>query len=122
MVQHLGGDFEFWVVTRDRDLGDSAPYAEVARSQWTEHRGARVYSATPSELTPWGIRRIARSAAPDVYYVNSFFARRFSWIPLALRSAGLVPSRPCVLAPRGELLAGALALKARRKRAFLALA
>jgi glycosyltransferase involved in cell wall biosynthesis len=122
LVKHLGRSFEFWVVTRDRDYGDTRPYPGVPVSRWTKLGDAQVYYASPAELTPWGIRRISRSAAPDVYYVNSLFDRWFSILPLALRGAGLVPPRPCVLAPRGELSPGALGLKAIKKGGFLAIA
>lgn len=43
MVEHLGNDFEFWIVTRDRDLGDTVPYADVIINEWNDVHGAKVF-------------------------------------------------------------------------------
>src|SRR4030095_14144490 len=58
--------------------------------------------------------------APAAVSLNSFFARAFSINPVLLRRLGRIPSLPIVLAPRGEFSPGALQIKPRRKRAWLA--
>jgi glycosyltransferase involved in cell wall biosynthesis len=55
----------------------------------------------------------------DLIYLNSFFDREYSLPILALHKVGLIPRRPILVAPRGELLANALALKSGRKRFFM---
>lgn len=42
MVEALGDDFEFSIVTADRDLGDTKPYAGVERLEWVGVGKARV--------------------------------------------------------------------------------
>jgi glycosyltransferase involved in cell wall biosynthesis len=53
-------------------------------------------------------------------YLNSFFSRPFSINVVLLRRLGRIPWLPIVLAPRGEFSPGALRIKPRRKRAWLA--
>jgi glycosyltransferase involved in cell wall biosynthesis len=119
LVRRLGPEFEFWVLTRDHDKGDSAPYPDVKLSEWTEHGGARVYYAPERELTLAGVRRIAASARPDLHYVNGFFAPTFAMLPVAFKSVRLLAPAPMILAPRGEFSLGALEIKSRRKTAVL---
>ena len=64
------------------------------------------------------IRRI-RETGPQVIYLNSLFDHSFGILPLLVARA-LHSAVPVVLAPRGELSAGALTLKKRKKRIFIA--
>ena len=34
LVEYLGDEFQFKVITRDRDFGDSKPYAGVEINKW----------------------------------------------------------------------------------------
>ena len=43
IVQSLGGEFEFFLLTQDRDLGDKRPYEGVASNAWTRVGAANVY-------------------------------------------------------------------------------
>ena len=122
LVQQLGPEFEFWIVTADRDLGDRKPYADVTPSRWLSCDGSRLYYAKPSEFTPMGLRSITASVRPHLSYVNSFFSPKFSMLPIAMRRLRLASSAPMLLAPRGEFSPGALGIKATKKAAFLAIA
>jgi glycosyltransferase involved in cell wall biosynthesis len=122
MVDGLGEFVDFRIVTADRDAGDVEAYASVERDAWQQYAGARVYYASPASQTLTGLRRVIRSVGCDVLYLNSFFHPIFTIRPLLLRRLGLIPRLPTVIAPRGELSAGALALKSTKKRAYLALA
>jgi glycosyltransferase involved in cell wall biosynthesis len=54
-----------------------------------------------------------------VLYLNSFFCRRFSMLPMLMRWLNLCRVRKLVLAPRGEFSPGALQLKRTRKRVYI---
>lgn len=69
-----------------------------------------------------GLIRFLRNTSHDVLYLDTFFNTRCTILPLFLRRLGLVGPKPVVLAPRGELDSGALALKLVKKRAFLPIA
>lgn len=118
LVQQLGDEFRFKIVTRDRDHQDMAPYPDVLVNGWNEVGKASVYYASAKMRTPAGMRRILRDSGCDVLYPNSLLSPSFSILPLTLRRLGLIHLCPVVLAPRGEFAPGAMALKARKKQAF----
>ncbi len=55
----------------------------------------------------------------DLLALNGLFDPVFTLSALVLRKIGLIPVRPTLLWPRGELSPGALALKATKKKAYL---
>ena len=114
----LGEEFDFYVVTRDRDATDAGPYPDVPRDRWVPVGNAQVLYT--SDLGFRSIRRRIREVVPDMVYLGSFFSR-FTIKALLLRRLGLLPT-PVVLAPRGEFGCGALTLKRLRKTAYLKLA
>ncbi|MGF1455597.1 MAG: glycosyltransferase family 4 protein [Alphaproteobacteria bacterium] len=131
MVEALGDRIEFLIATSDRDSVDNAAerasrYPGIEPGRWYPVGKAQVtYIEKPS--SPVGIltavRRligILNDTRPDLVYLNSFFDPAFSVGPmvhLAVRS----PKTRVLIAPRGEFDAGALGLKARKKRLFLSL-
>lgn len=119
MVERLGGEFPFRVVTRDRDLGDAGPYPGVPAGVPVPVGRAEVVYLAPGRGWARNMRRAAGAGA-RVLYLNSLFSPRFTLAPLRLLRTGRIPELPVVLAPRGELSPGALSLKAAKKRVFLA--
>ena len=100
LVEQLGAEYEFWIVTRDRDLGDDAPYAGIVPGRWHPLDAARVYHAAPQDLAPAALARLLAATPADLLYLNSFFSPRMSILPLLLRRLGRIPQWPVVLAPR----------------------
>lgn len=121
LVDRLGDAFDFRIVTADRDLGSDVPYHGVPTRQWLPVGQAQVMYLAPSERTLAIISGILRDTPHDAIYLNSFFDPVFTTLPLLARRLGRVPRGPgAIIAPRGEFAAGALRLKAARKRVFLA--
>jgi hypothetical protein len=111
-VDHLGDEFEIRIVTRDRDMLNAKPYVGVVVDGWNTVGKAQVFYASDKTVTLRGIARLLRETPHDVLYLNSFFAFGFTGLPLVARRLGWAPRTPCVIAPRGEFSAGAIALKA----------
>lgn len=122
LVERLGEEFEFLVVTRDRDFGDAVPYPHVEENVWTQVGKARVWYLPANRYSVRKVADIMRRTACDVLYFNSLFSRKFTLVPLYLWRLGFSRARRVVLAPRGELGRGALSLKRYRKLAFLSAA
>lgn len=120
LVEALGDEFEFRVATRDRDLGDDRPYPGVAAGRWTRVGRAQVLYLPAPGPTPVRWKRLLQEVRPDLLYLNSFFSRPYSVLPLLARRLLPAPRPPVLVAPRGELQPEALKLKAARKRAGLA--
>jgi glycosyltransferase involved in cell wall biosynthesis len=122
MVAHLGDEFRFQVLTRDREFDDRSPFPDVRAGAWNRVGKADVRYLAPVELSFGGWRHHLCGTPCELLYLNSFFSPSFTIKPLLLRRFGLLPCLPVVLAPRGEFSPGALAIRARKKRAYLALA
>lgn len=120
-VDRLSHEFDIRIVTSDHDVHDSEPYSSVQVNAWNQIDKAHVFYASANQLTLRGIVRLLRETPHDVLYLNSFFTPRFTGLPLLARRLGLAPQVPCVIAPRGEFSPGALALKATKKKLYLAL-
>lgn len=120
LVDHLGDEFEFWIVTRDRDLDSAGPYSNVVVNEWNHVGKSRVFYASPDIFSFQGIAALLRQTSYDVLYLNSFFSPYSTIIPVLLRWFGRIPKTPVIIAPRGEFSAGALALKGFKKRVYIA--
>lgn len=121
-IEALSGDFDFRVVTRDRDAAASAPYTGVAYDRWSEAEGIPTWYLRPPHWSPGVLRSVIANFAPDLLYFQSFLDPSLVAMPLLLRRAGLLPRHvPALVAPRGEFAPGALALKSRQKAAWLIL-
>lgn len=119
LVSRLGNDFRFRIVTRDRDIGERVPYADISTGCWTPVGGADVLYLRESQLSPWKIRKVIRHTPHDALYLNGMFSVPFSMSPLAWRRAAQIPWRPIVLASLGQLAISALSKSPRRKRVYL---
>lgn len=119
MVDCLSDDFDFRIVTSDRDLGDSNSYPDVVVNDWNSVGKAMVFYLRPNHFSFLNIFRITRETSHDLIYLNSFFAFSYTLLPILWRRLGLVPKRPIIIAPRGEFSNGALSIKAWKKRLFI---
>jgi len=122
MVSRLCSNFQFKIVTRDRDFGDKSPYPNIEPNLWYPLDNAEVCYLPPGIKGRSSLARILNSFEYDVLYLNSLFSPAFTIQPLLLRQFGRIPNLPTVLAPRGELCPGALKLKAFKKQAYLRMA
>ncbi|HEX6095623.1 MAG TPA: glycosyltransferase family 4 protein [Thermoanaerobaculia bacterium] len=122
LIEYLGDQYDFLILTSDRDWRSSAPYDGIRTGEWTQVGKARVRYLEPRE---WSLRRLARlmrSVPYDVLYLNSLFSPDATIRPLLLRRFGALPSAPVILGPRGELAPGAMSTSTWKKRAWLAAA
>jgi len=119
-VAALGGELQFRIVTLDRDHRAKSPYPSVVTNQWVPVGNADVMYLRPGLrgfLNTWTLLRSVDGNT--VLYLNSFFSRRFSMLPVFMRWLKLCRPRSLLLAPRGEFSLGALHLKSMRKRVYI---
>lgn len=122
MVERLGDEFDFRVITSDRDLNDEFPYRSVKVGAWNTVGKAEVFYAGPAQRSLRALAGLMRRTPHDLVYLNSFFNPVFSLRPLLARRIGLVARKPLLIAPRGELSDGAFRLKRWKKAPFTTLA
>jgi glycosyltransferase involved in cell wall biosynthesis len=109
-IDRLASSAEFFVVTRDHDADGSA-YGDIDVGRWNGRTPAPVLYAR--RLAPGLLRRCVSEMGCDVIWLNSLFSTASIGV-LVFRRLGRIRT-PILLAPRGELSPGALALKPWRK-------
>ena len=118
---HMKTDYEIFVFTTDRDLGDEAAYQDITINQWlTPESNLHIFYASPGFLSWKNILQLIKEINPAFIYLNSMFSRFFSLYPLLMKRFKKLPAK-LVLAPRGMLKESALAYKSSKKKIFLSL-
>ena len=119
-VDYLCDDFEFWIVTRDRDLGEENPYPGVRLNQWQQVGNAMVYYLQPQSSGIKDMLNLIVSTPHKVLYLNSFFDS-FTVKVLLIRKLGWANFKQVIVAPRGEFAWGSLGLKYPKKLVYILL-
>lgn len=118
LVEQLGDEFDFFIVTADRDRGEDAAYDTIKPGAWNQVGRAKVRYLSPDEMGISTIIGLLRNTPHDLLYMNSFFNPVFTSLPLLAHRLRLVPKVPVLLAPRGEFSPGALSIHRTKKRLF----
>lgn len=118
LVEALGRDVDFSIVTSDRDLNDNEPFQGISLNEWTAIPNARIMYLSPDKQNRKFIVRLMEADHYDRYYLNSLFSRTFTIIPLLVARKRKIQHK-IRLAPRGMLGEGALQIKAFKKKMFL---
>jgi glycosyltransferase involved in cell wall biosynthesis len=118
LVASVGTELEISIVTRNHDVGSDSPYETVRTDAWNRIGCAQVFYSHSMSLL--ALRKLVASSAVDIIYLNSIFSRLSLRVYL-LRLLGLVRC-PVIIAPHGELNAGAMRIKRGRKLLFLRVA
>ena len=111
-------DHHLEVVCGERDLGSPSPLEGIDPDVPHMRDGIQVTYRSSVTHAWWleKLRGTPDNPSPDVVYLNSLFSVPFALHPLrAARTLGI----RVVLAPRGMLGAGALAIKPVKKKVFL---
>jgi glycosyltransferase involved in cell wall biosynthesis len=109
------------ILTRDHDIGTSTSY----KTDEIDEVQALIPNVTIERLPRRRERiRVWRALGrkihdADIVYLNSLFSPTYSVLPMLILRFRIVPRRPILLAPRGELSAGALSIKSTKKRLAL---
>lgn len=120
MVEALGDEFEFRIVTTDRDLLDIETYPGININMWNRVGKAWVYYMPSVQGTLPGWVRLISKTSHDIIYLNSLYSLPYTLLPMLAIKYGLASSKPIIIAPRGELSPSAIAIKAWKKIPFLA--
>jgi glycosyltransferase involved in cell wall biosynthesis len=118
LTTQLGKDLDFKIITGDRDFKSETPYLNVKINKWTEFEGRSVYYISPDKLNEGFLLELIQSTQHDAIYLNSLFSKHFAVNPLKWKQRGKINSK-VILAPRGMLGEGALAIKPLKKHLFL---
>lgn len=120
-VDHLCHEFEYWIVTRDRDSGDDKPHVGIKSNQWQKTGNAMVYYLSPQAITIKNISNLIVTTPHHMLYLNSFFDL-FTVKILLIRKLGRIKFKSIIVAPRGEFAWGSLRLKYPKKIVYIKIA
>lgn len=118
LTQHLGTDVHFKIITTDRDFQSGTAYKDITIDAWTVFEGREVFYVSPENMNAEFILQLIKSTVHDKLYLNSLFSKLFTVYPLKWKQQGKIAS-DIILAPRGMLGDGALAIKPLKKKLFL---
>lgn len=118
MVHWLGEDITFKILTDICDLGSSEAYPNIKPKEWYLVDKALVRYLSRQEQNLKNLSCLFQEISYDSLYINGIFASS-TIKTLLLKRFHQLPSRPLILAPRGQLNRGALSLKPAKKRFFL---
>tara|TARA_X000000950_G_scaffold281743_1_gene379118 strand:- start:219 stop:1409 length:1191 start_codon:yes stop_codon:yes gene_type:complete len=119
LVKYLGKDFEFYIVTTDRDLEDVNSFPNIERGKWHLVGNAKVRYLFPDEQNFNIVKKIVKENGFKLIYLNSFWDPLFSIIPIICIRFFIKTDIKILLAPRGEFFSNALKIKKIKKTLFL---
>lgn len=119
LIQALGDQYSFSVITTDTDHASESPYPNVQANRWIKREtGEKVYYFSKNNLTYEKLTELLDSERFDFLYINSMYSLPFTIWPLWYYLNKKTSFR-IVVAPRGMLQAGAVQIKWFKKRTFL---
>ena len=118
MIAHLADDFEFWIITRDRDVGDSAAYPEISHGTWHSVGRAQVCYLAPHEQGFTHLASVIKTLECDVLYINGVFDSLALKVILLYR-LGILGKIPTIVAPRGQWTPEVMNIKPLKKKLFM---
>lgn len=101
MVKTLNKKFEFYIVTGDRDIGESKPYENVKLEQWTKYEETHIYYSGKYINSLNTLKKIVNSVDVDLYYFNGFYNKRDTARVLMLWKLKQIKRKPIIIAPCG---------------------
>ena len=120
LVETLAGDFRFSVITSALDDPAAGPMGSVEPNRWSALGNAKTWYELRGRLPTRRTVALLRETKPQLVYLNSLFDYHFAILPLLI--VRVISRRtPVIIAPRGELSVGALALSRRKKHFFVVL-
>lgn len=121
LIEILGDDIDFYIITSDRDLGDSSTYTNIKTDEIIKVGKAKVIYTDIDKLNASKLAHFINKIQPQTLYLNSFFSYKFSILPMILQKFKIINISNTILAPRGEFSLGALKLKDRKKKIYITL-
>jgi len=108
MVENLANEFDFYVLTADRDFKAEQPYKDINVDKWNQVGSAKVFYMSPDKQTLRGFKKILNETEFDILYLNGFFSPIFTIKPLLLRKLGKlkVKENRVIITPRGDFTGG----------------
>jgi glycosyltransferase involved in cell wall biosynthesis len=120
-VDNLCDQFEFRIITRDRDLGDETAFPDIQPEVWLPVGNATVYYLSPEAERLGSLGRLLADTPHDLLFLSSYFDPLTIRTLLNRRLRGLRHPR-VIVAPFGEFADASLTQKYAKKLAYIVFA
>jgi glycosyltransferase involved in cell wall biosynthesis len=84
IIDRLGGEFNFEILTRSNDFRSDFQYTDVEKNTWTIYEKSKVFYGDSILVLMKEFLNALIAKKYDVIYVNSFFSSFFGIIPIVL--------------------------------------
>jgi len=118
LVSALSEQFDFYIITSDRDIGDNASFENIETDIWQMKDTYQIIYLSPSKQNLKFIQKIITDQKFDKIYINGIFSLEFSILPLYIAKK-IYNHNDIIIAPRGMLSEQAFAKKNFKKKLFL---
>lgn len=117
LVDRLGNEYDFRILTADRDHGDGESYTGIKIRDWNTVGAAKVYYVEPGGFNRKTVERLAKEA--DMVYLCGCF-NDYARTTLTLKKQGRIECQ-VVIAAMGLFSPGAFHIKYPKKKAYMVL-
>lgn len=121
IVNALQNDFDFSIVTSNKDEGETLPYPDIKPNEWQTKFDNKIIYLNSEKQNYKSLKKLILENDFELAYFNSLFSFYFTSIPIYILQK-FKKNTQIVLAPRGMLGEGALKIKATKKKVFIRLA
>lgn len=101
LIDNLYDDFNFYIITADRDIGDIKQYNNVVIDKWVRYENCNIFYSSNYKKSIIEFKNIINSIEFDTYYFNGFYNYVDIARALPLYKMKLIPNKPIIIAPRG---------------------
>jgi glycosyltransferase involved in cell wall biosynthesis len=124
MINLLHKDFDFYCITGGYDLNESEPLAGINLNAWNtitidNQAKVNIWYDDKKNLTPSKMNGLIHVVNPDIIYINGFMHIAFLMNPLLVIRYTSLKAIKTIIAPRGMLQDGAVAVKSVKKKWYL---
>jgi glycosyltransferase involved in cell wall biosynthesis len=117
IIKSLHTNFNFYIITSDRDIDEPLPYPEEKFNQWIKKDQYQIAYLSGEKRKEF-ITNTLNKQDFDTYYFNSLYSSTYTLEPFRLIKK--IKTNPnVIIAPRGMLGKGALKIKPLKKKVFL---
>lgn len=117
LVDRLGEEYDFRILTADRDHGDREPYPDIKVRDWNQVGAAKVFYVEPGGFNAETVEKLAAGA--ELVYICGCF-NDYARTALKLKKQGKIRCR-VVIAAMGLFSPGAFHIKYSKKKAYMTL-
>lgn len=115
MTDCLGDEYDFRVLTVDRDYGDNTAYSNIRYDDWNPIGKTKIWYVTPKGFSQDIIQQMEKEI--DLFYVFGCF-EDYARLIMRMKRAGKL-KKPVVMAPMGCFSPGAFRIKYVKKKTYI---